>query len=136
MTDKLSPKRRADNMAKIRSTDTSPEMLVRRVVHRMGFRYRLHVANLSGKPDLVFPRLNKIIEVRGCFWHQHGKCIDSHIPKSRLEYWGPKLERNVQRDIANLQNLKALGFRVLVVWECEVKNTNRLTAKLSRFLGR
>src|SRR5579872_3748615 len=123
-------------MAKIRSTDTSPEMLVRRVVHRMGFRYRLHVANLSGKPDLVFPRLSKIIEVRGCFWHQHGKCIDSHIPKSRLEYWGPKLERNVQRDTANLQKLKALGFRVLVVWECEVKNTNRLTAKLSRFLGR
>lgn len=106
------------------------------MVHRMGFRYRLHVANLSGKPDLVFPRLNKIIEVRGCFWHQHGKCIDSHIPKSRLEYWGPKLKRNVQRDTTNLKNLKALGFRVLIVWECEVKNTNRLATKLSRFLGR
>ena len=136
MTDKLNPERRSSNMARIRSTDTSPELLVRRLVHGMGFRYRLHVADLPGKPDLLFPRLNKIIEVRGCFWHQHGKCIDSHIPKSRLDYWGPKLDRNVRRDRANLQTLKKLGFRVLVVWECEVKNRNRLMTRLSGFLGR
>ena len=111
-----------------------PEMVVRRLVHRMGFRYRLHAADLPGKPDLVFRRLGKIIEVRGCFWHQHGKCIDSHIPKSRVDYWLPKLERNQSRDAANLRSLKGRGFRVLVVWECEVKNEKRLVAKLGRFL--
>jgi DNA mismatch endonuclease (patch repair protein) len=100
----------------------------------MGYRYRLHAANLPGKPDLVFARLRKIIEVRGCFWHQHGKCIDSHTPKSRLEYWIPKLERNQRRDAENVQQLKALGFRVLVVWECEVKGQSRLKARLMRFL--
>jgi DNA mismatch endonuclease (patch repair protein) len=134
VTDKLNPDRRSENMRKIRAKNTSPEMLVRRLVHGMGFRYRLHVPGLPGKPDLVFPRLNKIIEVRGCFWHQHGKCIDSHIPKSRLDYWLPKLQRNQGRDVANLRRLKALGLRVLVVWECEVKNEKKLIAKLRRFL--
>ncbi|MGH9593044.1 MAG: very short patch repair endonuclease, partial [Bryobacteraceae bacterium] len=135
VTDKLTPERRSENMRRIRSRDTSPEMLVRRAVHGMGFRYRLHVANLPGKPDLVFPRHSKIVEVRGCFWHQHGKCVDSHIPKSRRSYWIPKLEGNRSRDAANLRSLKALGFRVLVVWECEAANKSRLTAKLRRFLG-
>jgi DNA mismatch endonuclease, patch repair protein len=123
-------------MRKIRAKNTSPEMFVRRLVHSMGFRYRLHVASLPGKPDLVFPRPKKIIEVRGCFWHQHGKCIDSHIPKSRPDYWLPKLQRNHNRDASNLHSLKALGFRVLVVWECEIKKEKLLVTKLSRFLGR
>ncbi len=136
MTDKISSERRSENMRHIRSQNTSPEMVVRRWVHGMGFRYRLHVAKLPGKPDLVFSALKKIIEVRGCFWHQHGKCIDSHIPKSRLEYWRPKLERNQRRDTENLYSLKALGFRVLVIWECEVRNEQRLISKLRRFLGR
>jgi DNA mismatch endonuclease (patch repair protein) len=134
VTDKLTPERRSENMRKIRAKNTSPEMLVRRLVHGIGFRYRLHVAALPGKPDLVFPGLKKIIEVRGCFWHAHGKCIDSHVPKSRHDYWGPKLQRNQDRDAANLRSLKSLGFRVLVVWECEVKNERRLTARLRRFL--
>jgi DNA mismatch endonuclease (patch repair protein) len=111
-------------------------MIVRRLVHNSGFRYRLHVANLPGKPDLVFPRLRKIIEVRGCFWHQHGTCIDSHVPKSRLEYWRPKLNRNRQRDLQNLHALRSLGFKVLVVWECETKYERRLASKLTRFLSR
>jgi DNA mismatch endonuclease (patch repair protein) len=136
VTDNLNPERRSDNMRKIRAKNTSPEMFVRRLVHSMGFRYRLHVAALPGRPDLVFPRPKKIIEVRGCFWHQHGKCIDSHIPKSRLDYWLPKLQRNQHRDAANLQSLKALGFRVLVVWECEIKKEKLLFTKLDRFLGR
>jgi DNA mismatch endonuclease (patch repair protein) len=136
VTDKLTPERRSENMRKIRAKNTSPELLVRRLVHGMGFRYRLHVADLPGKPDLVFPRLKKIIEVRGCFWHQHGKCIDSHIPKSRSDYWIPKLQRNRSRDVANLQNLRALGFRVLVVWECEIENEKWLTTQLLRFLDR
>jgi len=136
VTDNLNPERRSENMRKIRAKDTSPEMLVRRLVHAMGFRYRLHISSLPGKPDLVFPRLKKIIEVRGCFWHQHGTCIDSHIPKSRVDYWLPKLQRNQSRDVDNLQSLKALGFRVLVVWECEVKDQKRIATKVRRFLDR
>lgn len=121
-------------MRRIRDRNTTPEMVVRRIVHGMGFRYRLHCTDLPGKPDLVFRRLNKIIEVRGCFWHQHGKCIDSHIPKSRLDYWVPKLRANQMRDRANLRELRRLGWHVLVLWECETNNTERLTAKLKRFL--
>jgi DNA mismatch endonuclease, patch repair protein len=135
VTDKLNPERRSKNMRQIRAKNTSPEIAVRRLVHGLGFRYRLHSPTLPGKPDLVLTRLKKIIEVRGCFWHQHGKCIDSHIPKSRLEYWRPKLKRNHDRDIETLQKLKGLGFRVLIVWECEVKNPKRLVTKLDRFLN-
>ncbi len=91
------------------------------------------MAKLPGKPDLVFTKLKKIIEVRGCFWHQHGSCIDSHIPKSRLEYWRPKLERNVLRDEANQSALDKLGWKTLVLWECEVGNP-KLPVRLKRFL--
>jgi DNA mismatch endonuclease, patch repair protein len=122
-------------MRKIRAVDTAPEMIVRRLVHRMGFRYRLHVADLPGKPDLVFSRLHRIVEVRGCFWHRHNGCIDSHIPKSRADYWKPKLERNAQRDCENLRKLRRLGFRVLVVWECETKRPARVEKRLRRFLS-
>ena len=122
-------------MRRIRSIDTSPEIIVRRLVYGMGFRYRLHVAQLPGKPDLVFSRLKRIIEVRGCFWHQHEGCIDSHIPKTRREYWGPKLKRNQQRDNQNGRKLRKLGCRVHVVWECEVKNTTKLSKRLGRFLA-
>lgn len=135
MTDRLTPERRSDNMRNIRSIDTSPELLVRRLVHKMGFRYRLHVATLPGRPDLVFPRLKRIIEVRGCFWHQHGKCLDSHTPKSQVDYWGAKLRRNVQRDAENLQLLRKLGFRVLVLWECEIRNLGRVARRIQKFLS-
>ncbi|MDQ6664641.1 MAG: very short patch repair endonuclease [Acidobacteriota bacterium] len=121
-------------MRKIRSKDTDPEMQVRRVVHAMGYRYRLHVANLPGKPDLVFPRLRKIIEVRGCFWHQHKQCIDSHIPKSRVEYWRPKLARNKRRDMANEKLLRDEGWKVAIVWECKLKEVAAVRKSLRRFL--
>jgi DNA mismatch endonuclease (patch repair protein) len=133
--DTISADRRSENMRRIKSKGMKPEMLVRQLAHRMGYRYRLHSSKLPGKPDLVFPRLKKIIEVRGCFWHQHSGCIDSHIPKSRMDYWGPKLQRNQQRDLENIQTLRALGFRVLVLWECEITNDQRLATKLRRFLG-
>lgn len=122
-------------MRQIKSKNTAPELIVRQLVHGMGYRFRLHCPGLPGKPDLVFRRLMKIIEVRGCFWHQHGKCVDSHIPKSRHNYWAPKLERNRKRDRANLKQLTALGFSVLIVWECEVKKRDRLAATLLRFLS-
>ena len=123
-------------MSRIGSRDTSPELIVRRLVHGMGYRYRLHVAALPGKPDLVFPRLNRIIEVRGCFWHQHPGCIDSHIPKSRVEYWQPKLQRNQLRDAENGRKLRRLGWRLFVVWECETADKGRLAKRLVRFLGK
>jgi DNA mismatch endonuclease (patch repair protein) len=123
-------------MRRIRHKDTSPEMIVRRLVHGMGFRYRLHVATLPGKPDIVLPRLKRIIDVRGCFWHRHSGCIDSHIPKSRREYWLPKLARNRRRDEENARKLRQLGWRVCVVWECETKDTRKLSKRLARVLGK
>ncbi len=122
-------------MRQIRSKDTVPELAVRRLVHAMGYRYRLHVANLPGRPDLVFPRLKRIMELRGCFWHQHPGCIDSHIPKSRAEYWVPKLERNKQRDVENGRALRALGWWLCIVWACETTHTAKLSRRLSRFLA-
>lgn len=122
-------------MRRIRAKDTAPEIAVRRLVHSRGFRYRLHVSSLPGKPDLVFARLRKIVEVRGCFWHQHQGCLESHIPKSRANYWLPKLLRNQQRDRKNIRALRLLGYRVLIVWECETKNESRLALKLNKFLN-
>ena len=135
MTDRLTPEHRSENMRRIRSRDTSPEMAVRRLVHSMGFRFRLHVSELPGKPDLVFPRLSRIIEVRGCFWHQHPGCSDSHIPKSRISYWKPKLRRNQERDEENRLKLEKLGWKVLVIWECDVRNRKKISSRLERFLG-
>jgi DNA mismatch endonuclease (patch repair protein) len=133
--DKLTPDRRSANMGRIRSRNTSPEMIVRRLVHGMGYRYRLHVASLPGKPDIVLPRLKKIIEVRGCFWHQHAGCIDSHIPKSRIQYWGPKLARNLQRDRENGRKLRQLGWKLCIVWECETRDSKTLARRVTRFLA-
>jgi DNA mismatch endonuclease (patch repair protein) len=132
--DTLTPERRSENMRMIRSKDTSPELTVRRLVHGMGYRYRLHVASLPGKPDLVFPRLKKIVEIRGCFWHQHPGCIDSHIPKSRADYWKPKLACNQSRDAANERHLRSEGWTTLVLWECEITHRHLLTKRIRRFL--
>lgn len=138
MADTISRKRRSENMRRIRSFGTEPERHVCRLIRGMNRRFRLHVAELPGKPDIVFPRSKKIIEVRGCFWHQHKGCIDSHIPKSKVQYWRPKLRKNVERDIRNLRELKRLGWRVLIVWDCQVKNSKigRLQARLKNFLTR
>ena len=130
---------RSAQMARVRGKDTKPEMVVRRLVHAMGYRYRLHRKDLPGKPDLVFPRLRKIIQVHGCFWHQHPDpaCRRARIPKSRREFWGPKLEGNARRDIENERALRELGWDVLVVWECETTPSRReeLAGKLEEFLG-
>ena len=121
-------------MSKIRAKNTSPEMAVRRLVHGMGFRYRLHVAALPGKPDLVFPRFRKIIQVHGCFWHRHRGCIDSHIPKTRVEYWKPKLARNQKRDRANEKALRRQGWEVLIIWQCEVNAAALLSERIAEIL--
>ena len=137
MVDKLTQARRSNNMRQIHSKHTRPELNVRSIVHSLGYRFRLHKSDLPGKPDLVFPARKKIIDVRGCFWHGHTGCIDSHIPKSKTNYWAPKLRGNKQRDARNLKLLKNLGWKVLVVWECEAARpeSSKLRGKLLRFLG-
>lgn len=132
--DKISPVRRSENMRAIRSKDTSPEWVVRRIAHRCGFRYRLHRRDLPGKPDLVFSSRKAVIFVHGCFWHLHG-CPGVRVPKSNLGYWQTKLERNSQRDKKHFQTLLALGWNVLVVWECETKNSKTLEDRIKSFLS-
>lgn len=126
MPDTLSPADRSERMSRIRSKDSKPEMVVRRLVHGMGFRYRLHRKDVPGKPDLVFGSRKKVIFVHGCFWHRHNDsaCKLARLPKSRLDFWLPKLERNAQRDAENSAHLEALGWDEMVVWECEVRKSN------------
>lgn len=125
---------RRRNMQAIRGTDTKPEMAVRRLLHGKGYRYRLHRRDLPGKPDLVFPARRKIIEVRGCFWHRHSGCRSASTPATRSDYWQTKFATNVARDERNLAALRAAGWSVLVVWECEVANPS-LARRLTGFLG-
>jgi DNA mismatch endonuclease, patch repair protein len=132
--DTLTPAERSERMSRVRSVDTKPEMTVRRLVHRMGFRYRLHNRKLPGNPDLVFARLGKIIFVHGCFWHRHGTCKNTRWPKSKLDFWKPKLEQNQQRDLANQKALRKAGWKLLIVWECQLKDQDKLAEKINRFL--
>jgi DNA mismatch endonuclease (patch repair protein) len=137
VADKLLPDRRSENMRAIKSKDTLPEVAVRCLAHAMGYRFRLHRKDLPGKPDLVFPRKRKVIFVHGCFWHQHPDplCPDSRAPKTRLEYWLPKLQRNSQRDADHTQALQSNGWNVLVIWECETRDKRHLASRLEAFLA-
>lgn len=123
-------------MGRVRSKDTKPEMFVRRLAHGMGYRYRLHRRDLPGHPDLVFPQRRKAIFVHGCFWHRHPdpECKLARLPKSRLDFWLPKLEGNRRRDEANQAALLALGWRFMVIWECETKDAQYLEVKIKNFL--
>jgi DNA mismatch endonuclease (patch repair protein) len=136
MVDKLTIKQRSENMRRIASKNTSPELLVRKLAHKLDYRFRLHRKDLPGKPDLVFPGKKKIIFVHGCFWHQHTNpsCKIARIPKSRTDYWIPKLQRNVERDKEHLRELKNLGWDCLIIWECEVKDLDNLAKVLKDFL--
>lgn len=124
-------------MSRVRGRDTKPEMLVRRLTHGMGYRYRLHRRGLPGSPDLVFPSRMKVIFVHGCFWHRHldPGCKLARLPKSKLDFWGPKLETNRERDERNLVPLAELGWDVLVIWECQTKNREELQTRIGEFLG-
>jgi DNA mismatch endonuclease, patch repair protein len=121
-------------MRSIGQRHTKPELLVRKIIHAMGFRFRLHQRGLPGRPDIVMRRFGVIVQVHGCFWHRHG-CSISNIPRTRKEYWIPKLARNVERDKANDSLLTSMGWRVITVWECEVKDEAALSKKLRKFLG-
>ena len=120
MADTKTPAERSENMSRIRSTNTKPEEIVRKYLFSHGFRYRKNDKRYPGKPDIVLPKYRTIIFVNGCFWHMHG-CSRSRLPRSNQEYWKPKIERNIQRDAENQQKLEADGWKVIVVWECELK---------------
>lgn len=136
MPDTLSPSERSKRMSLVRNRDTKPELQVRRLVHGLGYRYRLHRADLPGKPDLVFSSRRKVIFVHGCFWHRHPdpECKLARLPKSRLEFWLPKLEGNRERDLRNESLLESSGWQALIIWECELTDKSQLEAKIIDFL--
>jgi DNA mismatch endonuclease (patch repair protein) len=132
--DTLTPEQRSAQMAKVRSRNTKPEMLVRCLVHRMGYRYRLHRRDLPGKPDLVFGPKKKVIFVHGCFWHGHD-CSLGRIPKSRVDFWEAKIRSNRSRDESQLARLEESGWKSLVIWECQLKKAEEIEIKIREFLG-
>jgi DNA mismatch endonuclease (patch repair protein) len=133
--DNLNPSDRSYRMSLIRAKDTRPEMVVRQMAHRLGYRFRLHDSSLPGRPDLVFPRLGKIIFVHGCFWHRHPGCRLARLPKSKLDFWVPKLNGNRVRDLGNIEKLRRDGWRIKIVWECQTQRLQQLQKTLERFLG-
>ena len=122
-------------MARVKGRDTKPEMTVRRLAHAMGYRFRLHRKDLPGSPDLVFPGRGKVIFVHGCFWHGHPCARGSRQPKQNAEYWRAKIARNVERDAQSVAALEDQGWSVLTLWECELKDVETLSVRLSDFLG-
>jgi DNA mismatch endonuclease (patch repair protein) len=120
-------------MQAVKSKDTGPELVVRRLLHAMGYRFRLHRKDLPGRPDIVLPKYRKAIFINGCFWHGHG-CTKGRPPKSRLDYWRPKLESNVKRDRTKREQLETLGWGTFVVWQCETKNVDSLAKRLRAFV--
>ena len=135
MTDIVDPDKRSEIMSRIRGRDTEPEMIVRRIAHGLGFRFRLHRRDLPGSPDLVLPRYRAVIMVHGCFWHRHPGCKYASSPKTRVRFWEGKFEGNVVRDRRNETALLELGWRVMVVWECETKDRDAVAERIIAYLG-
>jgi DNA mismatch endonuclease (patch repair protein) len=133
---KETPEQRSRIMRAVKSTDTAPELMVRRMVHRMGYRFRLHRKDLPGKPDLTFTRLRKVIFVHGCFWHGHDCARGARVPRQNRAYWLKKVAGNRARDEKNLERLTATGWQSLVVWECATRNKSNLNGQVSRFLDK
>jgi DNA mismatch endonuclease (patch repair protein) len=134
MADILTPAERSAMMSRIRSRDTKPELIVRSMLHRLGYRFRLHSKVLPGHPDIVLPRYQTVILVHGCFWHHHPGCQYAYVPKSRKSFWLAKFDANHQRDRLTLRKLRSLGWTVLIVWECELRAPSALAARLTRLL--
>ena len=136
MIDRLAPAERAKLMARVKGKDTNPERMVRSLIHRMGYRFRLHRKDLPGRPDIVLPRHKKIIFVHGCFWHQHSGCARSKRPASRPEFWNAKLDRNVERDKEVQTALRQRGWDILIIWECDLKIRENLIKMLRKFMAK
>lgn len=135
MVDHLTKDKRSWNMSRIRSKNTKPEMVVRSLLHRMGYRFRLHRKDLPGKPDIVLPKYKTVIFVHGCFWHCHEECKDSGIPKSNTKFWKEKLYKNIERDRKHQNALVHDGWKILIVWECEIEKVDVLIAKITHSLN-
>ena len=135
MTDTVSPEVRSRIMAQVKSKGMKPEMRVRRLLHGLGYRYRLHRKDLPGRPDLVFPSRRKVVFVNGCFWHKHAGCPRVRIPATNREYWQAKLERNRARDERNIALLEESGWATITVWECQLTDIESVTEQLIGFLG-
>ena len=135
MTDRLTPEARSRLMSRVRCADTKPEIAVRRLLHSLGFRFRLHRRDLPGCPDIVLPRHRKIVFVHGCFWHSHPGCRRASRPKDHREFWDKKLAGNTERDEKSLRALEAAGWKVLIIWECETRNAAGLRERIRGFLG-
>lgn len=136
MSDVFTRRKRSQIMRAVRSSDTKPEMIVRRLAHRLGYRYRLHVKSLAGVPDLVFPRRRKVIFVHGCYWHRHRCGEGLSMPSSHVSYWRGKFDRNRQRDARIRRSLARLGWKVLVLWECQLKDPAWVQKRIKAFLAR
>lgn len=134
MVDNRTPESRSALMSRIGPKNTAPEMKVRSLLHKLGYRFRLHAKDLPGKPDIVFPARRKVVFVHGCYWHAHG-CAQGRPPRSNQDYWATKLARNKARDVEKKSDLQSLGWEVLEVWQCETKVAEPLTEKLAMFLG-
>ena len=132
--DRISKKHRSWNMSRIRSKDTMPERAVRSLLHKLGYRFRLNRKDLIGKPDIVLPRFRAVIFVHGCYWHRHKGCKFAYTPKTHSKFWQHKFDENVERDKYTINSLRKAGWRVLVVWECQVSNVESLAKRLTRFL--
>ena len=137
MADTLTKAERSERMRRVRAKDSKAELVVRSLAHRLGYRFRLHRKNLPGTPDIVFPSRKSAIFVQGCFWHRHPDpdCKLARLPKTRLEFWKPKLEGNRKRDLKNQEKLGDLGWDVLEIWECEIRDMELIKEKLVKFLG-
>ena len=132
--DRISKEHRSWNMSRIQSRDTKPEKTVRSILHGLGYRFRLHRKDLPGKPDIVLRRYNSVIFVHGCFWHRHKDCKNASIPKTKKTFWKEKFKANIERDIKVKNELKSNGWRVLVVWECELTDIESVEKELEKFL--
>lgn len=121
-------------MSRVLGKDTKPEKIVRSLLHRMGFRFRLHAKDIPGRPDVVFRSRRRVVFIHGCYWHRHPGCKNARTPKSHLDFWIPKFEANQRRDLAVRRELRKMGWKFLVVWECEVKAEARLESRLKAFL--
>lgn len=134
MGERFTPEERSRIMSLIKGRETKPEKLVRSILHGLGYRFRLHVKNLPGKPDIVLPRHKKIVFVHGCFWHGHKRCKRAKRPATRKEFWNRKIDGNIKRDEKVGRQLKALGWKVLVVWQCKTRNQTELRNRLEKFM--
>lgn len=132
--DSLSPERRSWNMSRIRGKDTRPEIVVRSLLHRLGYRFRLNRKDIPGKPDIVLPKYQTAIYVHGCYWHRHAGCHLAYTPKSNLEFWNKKFSKNTERDRLVSSALKETGWKQIVVWECETRDQDALASRLKREL--